>query len=326
MKKCFFSLSLIIISALTTLLHAQIFSVGTVGITIKSGTIISGNGLILTPSADITMANVSLIKNTTISNPAVNPYITRVYKFSSTTAPFSGTVQINYSDPGELNSIPEADLELNVYDGIQWRPFSGTVNATNDYVLSNPINNVALNELTPASRLTPLPLQWLSFSASKQNTNVLLKWTTDNEQNTKSFTVQWGSDGQGWTDLTTLVRSNANSNTHDYNYLHKTPTNGINYYRILQSDLDGRSSYSSLQTVKFTKYAESFYLLENPVYNHTLRLQVTEELSFSLFTTDGKFILKKQVNAGLQQIDVSRLPAGMYLLKGNNNIIKIVLQ
>ncbi|MEO6490063.1 MAG: T9SS type A sorting domain-containing protein [Ferruginibacter sp.] len=326
MKKYLFTLLTIGMTGLSNLLLAQILSVGASGVTLKAGTIFYADGLILTPSADITLANLSLSRNATVSHPTSNPYISRVYRFSANTAPFSGTVQINYIDPGELNGIPEANLLLNVHNGALWQAFPGTVNTINNYVLSNPLTNVALNELTLANQLTPLPLTWLSFTAIKQNSTVLLKWSTGNEQNTKDFVVQYSIDGIRWNNLTTILRGVASSNTQNYSYVHTSPVKGINVYRILQNDLDGRKSYSELRTVKFIGDNATFTVLVNPVSNGTLQIQVNSALALSLYTADGKLIWQKTFNAGLQNMDVSIYAKGIYLMKGNDVTIKIVIQ
>jgi len=326
MKKFISSFILIVILTLPYITNAQIFSVGASGITLTSGTVLYGDGLIITPSADITLTSISLSRNTTVSHTTSNSYISRVYQFNANTAPFSGTVQINYIVPGELNSIPESNLQLNIHNGTLWQAFTGTVNTTSNYVLSNPISNIVLNELTLANVLTPLPLKWVSFTAAKEKTSVLLQWITLNEEFTKDFIVQYSTDGMRWINLTTILRNPGTGNRQEYNYIHSTPVEGINYYRILQNDLDGRSSYSILRTVKFSGNADAFYLPENSVKNGRLQVQVTGPVVLFLYTADGKLISQHKLSAGLQAIDVSTYSKGIYLLSGNGSTIKFNIQ
>ncbi len=137
MKICLLILLIIGTSSFNNELNAQIFSVGASGLTLRAGATFFADGLILTPSADITLSGMSLSRNSTVSHATSNPYISRVYRFSANTPAYSGKVQINYIDPGELNSIPEANLELNVHNGTQWQSISGTDNASLNYVLRN---------------------------------------------------------------------------------------------------------------------------------------------------------------------------------------------
>jgi hypothetical protein len=308
------------------LLHAQILSISSGSdLTIKPGTVFSADSLVLIPSADFTLANINLSKNTTVFHPVLNPYVSRVYLFNTNTAPFSGAVRINYLD-GELNALSEPSLQVNIHNNAAWQFFTSNTNdVTNNFVLSNTVSNIALNEVTLAAALAPLPLTWLSFTATKQNEAVLLQWSTVNEINTKDFIVQYSIDGMQWNNLITKLKNNSSSNTHAYSYIHTNPEKGINYYRILQTDMDGRGSHSIIRTVKFSADNSSFYVLSNPV-NSTIKVQVNTAMALSLYTADGKLLLQKQYNTGLQNIDVSKYAKGIYLLTGNNTIFKLTIQ
>ena len=327
MKKYLYTFLIFGMACFTNVLPAQIFSVGVNGITIKSGTSLYGGGLILSPTANLTLANITLSRSATATHTPLQTYIKRVYKFSGNTAAFTGTVKFNYLT-AELNGITPNSLQLNIHNGTAWQVIAGTVNTTNNFVLSNAnaINGLPLNELTLASSSAPLPVTWLSFTAIKQNSNVLLQWNTGNEQNAKDFTVQFSSDGFRWNYLTAIATNDLNSNIHAYSYIHTTPVNGTNYYRILQTDLSGRSNYSEMRTVKYTGNTEAFYVLGNPVKNGMLQVQVNNASMLRFYTTDGKLLWQQQTTAGLQNIDVSHYAAGLYLLKGNNSSIKIVIQ
>ena len=150
----------------------------------------------LTPSADFTICNNTLDKFTTVIHTTSNPYIARVYRFTNNTNSFSGSVQINYTVGDELNGIPENQLPLNIHNGTAWTAYAATTrDGTNNFVLTNSVSSTGLNELTLANSLTPLPLTWLSFTATKQNQTALLKWATAQEQNTRNFTVQRSFNG-----------------------------------------------------------------------------------------------------------------------------------
>ena len=295
-------------------------------LTIKSGTVFQADGLTLTPSADFTISNNTISKATVVINSTSNPYISRVYQFSNNSNPFTGSVQINYTDGAELNGIPENSLTLNIHNGSSWAAFAApTRDATNNYVLTNGVSTV-LKELTLANQLTPLPLTWLSFTATKQNQTALLQWATTQEQNTQSFSVQHSSNGINFTGIGILHAVGSSSNNNHYSYVHGKPVSGINYYRILQTDADNRSSYSNTRNLKFTTIEEPFIIIGNPVINNLLNLQVNTSINLALYTADGKLLWQQFVVAGTKTIDVSRYAKGIYLLKANNLTQKIVIQ
>lgn len=308
-------------------LHAQILKVSSgTSLFIKSGTIFSADSLTLTPSADFTLSNMSLSKDITVTRSTLNSYIARVYIFSSITNAFTGSVQINYLDGAELRGIAETALTINVDNGTNWNAFTtASRDITNNYVISN-LSAVTLNELTLADVAYPLPLIWESFTANRLNNKVLLQWATAQEQNVKDFTVQYSTDGTSWNDLTTIASAGNSSNGHNYSYIHTNPLKGNNYYRILITDLDGKSGFSKVLIIKFDVTDQSYIVLGNPISNGMLTLKVNTALVFTLYSADGKLLWQKQFVPGLQNIDVSQYAKGLYLLKANGTTQKIIKQ
>jgi hypothetical protein len=296
--------------------HAQLTIAGSSSLTIENGSQIHADGLTLIPSADFSLSNITVSKSATVVHTTVNTYISRVYQFSSTSDAFSGSIQINYTD-GELNGLTEADLTLNIYNGTNWVAYpASTRDAINNYVLTNGLNGITLNELTLADLSAPLPLTWLSFTATAQNNNQsLLQWSTANEQNTQDFYIQHSADGLNWVTIGSIPAAGNSNSTRNYNYVHTNPEKGLNYYRIKQTDVDSRYSYSPVRTLSFTRALQPFILLGNPVTNNVLTIQVNMSTSLAFYTADGKLLWEQRVNAGTRSIDVSRYAKGTYLLK-----------
>ena len=296
--------------------HAQLTIDPGASLTIQNGAQVHGDGLTLIPSIDFILSNVILSRSATIIHTQVNPYISRVYQFSNTSNGFSGSIQINYTD-AELNGLAEADLTLNIHNGTNWAQFPASFrDADLNYVLTNGISGITLNELTLASQFAPLPLTWLSFTAKAQNNSQsLLQWTTAHEQNTKDFYIEHSADGINWVTIGSLPAAGNSNSTTNYNFVHTNPVKGLNYYRIKQTDVDSRYSYSPVRMLSFTKTLQPFTILGNPVTNDVLTLQVNIATSLFFYTADGKLLWREQVNAGTKTIDVSRYAKGTYLLK-----------
>jgi hypothetical protein len=307
--------------------HAQLTIAGSSSLTIENGAQIHADGLTLIPSTDFSLSNITVSKSAIVVHTTVNTYISRVYRFSSTSDAFSGSIQINYTD-GELDGLTEADLTLNIYNGTNWIAYpASTRDAINNYVVTNGLSGITLNELTLASQFAPLPLTWLSFTAIVQNNNQsLLQWVTAQEQNTKNFSIQHSVDGINWITIGSLPAAGNSNSTSHYNYVHTNPAKGLNYYRIKQTDTDGRYSYSPVRMLSFTKALEPFTILGNPVTNDVLTLQVNMATSLGFYTADGKLLWQEQVNAGTKIINVSSYAKGTYLLKTITTTQRIVIQ
>ncbi|MBC7626598.1 T9SS type A sorting domain-containing protein, partial [Ferruginibacter sp.] len=296
-------------------------------VTILSGTVFTIDSLTLTPSSNFTLSNVTLSKSATIIHSQTNPYISRVYQFSNTSNPFSGSILMKYSDGAELNGINEADLTLNIHNGVSWNAYNATTrDGTNNFVLTDGLTGITLNELTLASQFAALPLTWLSFDATKEKQTTLLKWSTASEQNTKSFAVQHSSEGVNWNTIAILPAAGNSTIAIEYNYVHTNPIMGTNYYRIKETDLDNHYSYSPVRKVLFTTLEQPFTVLGNPVANGILVVKLIELTPLSFYTSDGKLLWQQLISSGIKIIDVSRYAKGSYFLRSANYTQKIVIQ
>ncbi|MFT4875740.1 MAG: hypothetical protein ACI8S2_000469 [Bacteroidia bacterium] len=286
------------------------------------------NGLTLVPSAAFDLNGLSITKNATITNSASSgaTAVSRFYLFSANSPAYSGTIQVNYLDT-ELNSLTESTLEVNNYDGSVWTSVTSTTNnTTNNYVLSNALTSTTLREISLASSSSPLPVEWLAFTATKQQNDVLLQWSTAQEMNTLDFVVQHSIDGEVFTNLTTQAAAGNSSTIQEYNYVHTSPVVGYNYYRIHQRDIDGGSAYSEIRKVKFSTgmAANDIQILGNPIQMNELALITPIDQDIALYSMVGQLCWEKHLAAGSHTVDVSFLPKGTYLLKTSTTSHKVV--
>jgi hypothetical protein len=334
MKKVLYGILFLIAIPEFYSLQAQVLSIspGT-DLVIKQGTVFSADSLTLTPSADFTLSNISLGRSSTVSHSTVNPYIARVYQFSTNTNVFNGTIQISYQDGAELNGLAETDLQLNAHNGITWQAFaSATNNTINNYVLTTSLPGLQLNELTLASVSGPLPLQWRSFTVAKQHDNVLLEWSTFAENNSKYFFIQTSFNGTTWNTIATVSAAGNSSSVRDYNYLHTSPAAGYNYYRVIETDVDSKYNYSLVRRLYFELTPWDIELLGNPVTNGRLEIKITLAGTndippkLRLYTSDGRLLWTKKGGDGTQSLNVNGYPKGTYLLRANEKTIKFLIQ
>ena len=173
--------------------------------------------------------------------------------------------------------------------------------------------------------LLALPVSWLSFTAQKQGNNVLLSWSTGSEQNSKDFIVQHSVNGSSWNNIGSIPAAGNSATVKQYSFLHSNPVSGINYYRILQEDLDGKFTYSTITSLLYAGNVSQITVYPNPVTNGIVHLQLKKAASVSVYSNTGELIMSKQLPAGTQQLDVSRLAKGIYQLKAGEETIRVVL-
>lgn len=291
----------------------------------KSGETLHAYGLTLYPATDFTLTDNELNRNNSTLHALPTTYVQRVFRFSNNTPAFSGTIEVNYLD-AELNTLTETSLKTAVHNGNVWQLVNTSANSTvTNYVLSNSVTNLVLNEITMAGTLVTLPLQWLSFTIQKKENNAVLNWSTVSEHNTKDFIVEHSQDGSRWEPVGTVIAGGQVTNNH-YSYTHVSPGTGKHFYRLLQRDNTGNNNYSQIQFLLFSSAVSGFSLYPNPVNEGQLTIQLQQATSITLYNTAGAMIMRKDLPAGKNQIRLSQLPKGVYYLQAGKEMAEIVIQ
>jgi hypothetical protein len=174
--------------------------------------------------------------------------------------------------------------------------------------------------------VTILPVTWLSFTARAGDDAVALQWQTAFEQNSKAFTIQYSPDGYAWASVATVPAAGNSSSTRTYNYVRPNPPAGDNYYRILETDLDGNAHYSAVNLVKIGARQDEFKLLQNPVTTGVLRVSINAPTTLSLFTVDGKLLWKRHYEPGAVDIRIGNHARGEYILAGKTTRVRLLAQ
>lgn len=158
-----------------------------------------------------------------------------------------------------------------------------------------------------------LPVTNLRFNGSRYQSSVKLHWSTEAEQNTGRFNVQHSTDGVNWNVLVTVAASGNSSSLREYNFIHTTPAQGKNFYRLSQEDLDGRSSQSHVVTIYYGNELRADWY-PNPVTSSiTIRTSSGQKGRIIFFNTAGHLVKRAVITGNETRIDVSALPKGIYI-------------
>lgn len=327
MKKTILGAALLLFCAMA---EAQFTVTASETFFIKSGETISIDGLTLMPTADLTLSNTAMTISTTTVNPigAGQSHIPKVYKFSNTTAAFTGSIRFDFSSvAGSISST--TGLTLHYHNGTAWQnPVAGTVSTTaNFFETTGTFTSTAgLNEITLSAANGPLPVTWLSFTATKKENISVLNWSTATEQNSKDFVVQHSAGTGDWKSLGTVKAAGNAASRRDYTYTHYTPVSGYNYYRLIQRDQDGQFSYSKVVSVVMNKEDIKLRAFPNPVQDGRLNVLLKESTQVRLFDASGRQVMTQRLNAGLQTLNVSGLQGGVYYLKAGSESVSVIVK
>lgn len=87
-----------------------------------------------------------------------------------------------------------------------------------------------------------LPIVLADFGVTKTSGGNILNWTTETEDRTDYFTVEWTTDpaSDDWKEIANVPAQGHSQETRSYSTLHTAPSQSeINYYRLNLTDLDG---------------------------------------------------------------------------------------
>lgn len=188
------------------------------------------------------------------------------------------------------------------WDGTKWRNHGngGTTGDTQNgsLITSAPVTSFSPFTLASADASNPLPVELLSFTAERSFENdVILHWATASEIDNEKFVIEKTRDGKTF-EVVSTVKGAGNSNViHNYSSRDQHPFDGESYYRLKQTDYNGKYTYSSLARVSSLLNA-NFEVFPNPVSaNNSLFMKtgdITEkEILVSLSDIHGKEVFGK---------------------------------
>jgi hypothetical protein len=132
------------------------------------------------------------------------------------------------------------------------------------------VHGPGINETVVLNLISTLPIELITFDAVKQNRDIKLSWATAGELNNDYFTIERSADGISWETVHTLPGSKNSSQVRDYSWIDDSPFAGISYYRLKQTDYDGKSETFNIVSVEQNQ-VEELQAYPNPV-SHTSTL------------------------------------------------------
>jgi len=316
----------ILLLLILTISHvkAQLHLASSEQLFITGGDSLHFDGLTLLPTSNFILSNTTLTKNNTLTRTSPNPAIQRAYSFSNAPTGFTGSVRIDYLD-AELNSIQESNLQMSIHNGSSWQYINTAAsNSTDNFLTGNAISNMTLAEITLMSAPNILPVSWLSFIGKLNGASIALSWSTASESNVKEFIVEHSTDRNLWRGVG-KVQGNFNSNrANSYAFEHGSPAVGNNFYRIIEVDFNGKTSKSQIVHVINAVKPLPLQAFPNPVANGIINIRLNQPSMVRIFGSSGDLLLSKQLDMGLQQVDIQNLKPGIYRLNVSNETISII--
>ena len=157
-----------------------------------------------------------------------------------------------------------------------------------------------------------LPVTLLYFNCEPRGNEAFLQWKSSDEINLNSYIVQYSKDGNSFQDLARLNAEGANRN---YSFTHRD-VNSTAYYRLKMSDQDGTFKYSEIKKLTF-KTEKDLTIVPSPSndFIHVYYGNSVDLTTIQIFSIDGVVLKTIRSYSNREQISVSDLPKGIYILK-----------
>jgi hypothetical protein len=196
---------------------------------------------------------------------------------------------------------------------------TGSLTSTSSPTAFNSFSYFALADKIGGGNV--LPVELLYFHARSDNGGVGLTWATTRESNNSYFTVERSRDGVNFEFVQKVATAALNGNSDkqlNYTGLDSKPYNGLSYYRLKQTDIDGRDKYSAIEAVSFDQNSR-LSVYPNPTRGQVFISGISSSLNtvrIEWYDAGGRLLSQETATvAGGTAILNPRFNNGIYLLK-----------
>ena len=260
------------------------------------------------------------------------------FKFTATTSTIVAGVQV--SGTGETMQNPFVALYNASMSQLACQNYSGSktnislTNASlipgNTYyiVVDNYAGYAGSFDLAVYNTMVILPLQMISFNASVSQKQINIFWSTVQEENISSFTIQRSNGLSGFEDIGQVKAAGSGSVQTSYSFADKDPLIGDSYYRLKFTGKTSDSSYSKTIGVNYSAAKSAvFTLFPNPNNGKEttwLKIENSKGMTAILvrvFDMQGKVIYSRPETFNALGPYLVRISPGHHLATGIYNVI-----
>lgn len=239
------------------------------------------------------------------------------------------------SDPG----VGDCPASITVFDGVNSVVFTGTgcqINGNETYFaathnldcsassLSLTVGGITCQYSTGGNIIGShtLPVELGSVSANLDDQGrITLRWITYTELNNDFFTIEKSEDGIHFEVIGEESGSGTSFEENRYSFTDETPTDGMNYYRLSQTDFDGTSEAFPVLSIDVTpKGNDQMNLFPNPTFgfvNLTFSEAISEkQATVNIQDLNGKLLQSQELllEGATVRLDLGNVPQGMYIV------------
>lgn len=182
-------------------------------------------------------------------------------------------------------------------------------------------DNLSIGPVTSAA---PLPVNFIGIVASRDGDGVNVRWDVGDETDVREYQLEKSIDGASFSTVGTVAANRRSV----YSYTDLNAKAPVIYYRVKSVDIDGRSKFSGIiKIVNSTSYSSNIKVYPTPATSQITvqHSQLDAKARITVTTMDGRALRLVMPSAGASntQVDISSLPAGIYIVRldhGNGKV------
>jgi Secretion system C-terminal sorting domain len=166
----------------------------------------------------------------------------------------------------------------------------------------------------------PLPIELLSFEVKAINNEAHIEWISLSEKNNAFCTIEHSTNGLNWEEVSKVKGAGNSFEKLKYLAVDKHPEIGLNYYRLKQTDYDGKFEYFDIKLLEIKFLETELKVFPNPANEvlsvESLSMPINTEIL--MYDIAGKVVWSELLlNSNYKnsfKINVKQFPKGFYTL------------
>ncbi|HEX8608684.1 MAG TPA: zinc-dependent metalloprotease [Pedobacter sp.] len=203
-----------------------------------------------------------------------------------------------FDPPTALNAIIDTTLNAGLY----YVMVQGAGNA-------NATNYGSLGSYTVSGNFSPtnaMPIRDVALTGKLDKNNHNLNWNIISDEPIKTINVESSTDGRTFTTLSTVA-----PNTKSFTY---SPTvTGDLFYRLKVTSVIDQTVHSNVITLKSAGKTESKFKISTLVHDEIM-VNASATYQYSIADMSGRIVARGANYAGINRINISNTPNGMYVM------------
>lgn len=276
--------------------------------------------------------NVTDIINTSGTENSAN-MVDRFWQIDNSGESGIITTTLTYAD-AEAPLNGEIGLISQRYDGSTslWDPAVPlqSSDASANTVTASGVTSFGPYSISSSSHQLPVEMLLFKADADIDNHQVNLNWATASEENSDFFTIERSKDNHSFESIGTTDAAGNSSISRFYSSTDKNPYPGTSYYRLKQTDFNGKFSYSETKSVHFDKYQHAtLSIFPSPAISSAYFYvdnidEWSAVIKADIYDARGKIIASKELTKdeksaeALFKVDRNGLAPGIYFIKAAN--------